>query len=103
MTLSKTPIPFCSLKFVDELPRVREVDDRLKDTLRELRNRKLMAAGSVDHGNDPVLWHQLINDTDRKMTALGPVGLPRDVQALAHFTECGTGLAGGMNDSAALG
>ncbi len=55
MTSRKHRYPFCSLKFVDELPRVREVEDRLKETLRELRNRKSMAAGSVDHGNDPVL------------------------------------------------
>ncbi len=68
MTLSKTPIPFCALKFIDELPRLREVEDRLKETLREIKNRKLMAAGSVDHTNDTVLWHQLINDTNRKMT-----------------------------------
>lgn len=64
MTQSKSPIPFCSLKFIDKLPRVREVDDRLKETLRKIRNRKLMAAGSVDHGNDPVLWLQLINGID---------------------------------------
>ena len=47
MTLTKTPIPFCSLKFIDELPRMREVDDRLKETLREIRNRKLMASGRL--------------------------------------------------------
>ena len=37
MTLSKAPIPFCSLKFIDDLPRLREVEDRLKETLREMR------------------------------------------------------------------
>jgi len=80
MTLSKTTIPFCALKFTDEPPRPREVDDRLKEALREIRSRKLMAEGSVDHSNDPVLWHQLINDTDRKMNKL-------DVGAIAKTCE----------------
>ncbi len=40
MTLTKTPIPFCSLKFIDKLPRMREVADRLKETLREIRAQK---------------------------------------------------------------
>jgi hypothetical protein len=35
MTLLKSPLPFCSLTFIDELPRMREVDDRLKEALRD--------------------------------------------------------------------
>lgn len=87
MTLSKSPIPFCSLKFIDELPRVREVDDRLKETLRAMRNRKLMAAGSVDHGNDPALWHQLINDTDRKMTKRRAIRCLERMQSLSGMSH----------------
>lgn len=44
--------------------RFREVEDRLKETLREIRNRTLIAAGSEDRGNDPALWYQLINDVE---------------------------------------
>lgn len=87
MTLTKTPIPFCSLKFIDEMPRMREVDDRLKETLRELRNRKLMAAGSVDHGNDPVLWHQLINDKDRTMTKRRAIRFLERMQSLSGMNH----------------
>lgn len=60
MTLSKISIPFCSLKFIDQLPRLGEVKDRLKETLREMRNRKLIAAGSEDRGNDSALWYPML-------------------------------------------
>ncbi|MEP1610284.1 MAG: hypothetical protein ABJL72_00005 [Roseobacter sp.] len=68
MTLSKTLISFCSLKFIDQLPRLGEVEGRLKETLREMRSRKLVAAGNEDRGDDPAQWYQLIDDDDREMT-----------------------------------
>ena len=90
MTLSKAHIPFCSLKFIDDLPRLREVEDRLKETLREMRNRKLIVAGSEDRGNDPALWYQLINDDDRKMTKRRAIRFLERVQSLSgmnHLTD----------------
>lgn len=83
MTLSKTPIPFCSLKFIDHLPRLREVEDRLKETLRELRNRKLVAAGSEDRGDDLALWYQLINDDDRDMIKRRAIRFLERLQSLS--------------------
>lgn len=41
-----------------------------------------MAAGSVDHGNDPVLWHQLINDIDHKMTKRRAIRFLQRMQSL---------------------
>ncbi|MEP4196947.1 MAG: hypothetical protein ABJL99_15070 [Aliishimia sp.] len=90
MTLSNTPIPFCSLKFIDELPRLGEVEDRLKETLREIRNRTLTAAGNKDCGDDPALWHQLINDDDRKMTKRRAIRFLERVQSssgLSHLPD----------------
>ncbi|EET46396.1 AAA family ATPase [Thalassobium sp. R2A62] len=83
MTLSKTPISFCSLKFIDQLPRLGEVEDRLKETLREMRNRKLVAAGNEDRGDDPTLWYQLINDDDREMTKRRAIRFLERVQSLS--------------------
>ncbi len=74
MTLSRTLIPFCSLKFIDELLRLREVEDRLKETLREMKKWKLIAAGSEDRGDYPALCYRLINDADREMTKRRALG-----------------------------
>ena len=87
MTLSKTQIPFCSLNFIDELPRLREVEDRLKETLRQMRNRKLMAEGSVDHEDDSSLWYQLINDADRKMTKRRAIRFLERLQSLSGMSH----------------
>ena len=87
MTLSKTPISFCSLKFIDQLPRLGEVEDRLKEALREMRNRKLIAAGNEDRGDHPALWYQLINDDDRDMIKRRAIRFLERVQSLSGMNH----------------
>ncbi len=66
MTRSQTTIPFHNLNFHDDLPKLREVEARLKNCLTSIRERAQDA--EVEAGRmmeDDILYpHDLINDTD---------------------------------------
>lgn len=64
-----------------------------------------MAAGSVDHGNDAVLWHQLINDSDRKMTKRRAIRCLERMQILSgmnHLSDPAKTQSNALRDGASV-
>ena len=92
MTRSTTTIPFHSLTFVDDLPRLREVEDRLKTFLRTIRHQRQdddLTAGRISE-DDLTSVHELIRDSDRariKRRAMCYLDRVRSATGMYHLSE----------------
>ena len=65
MTRSQTTIPFSEIRFLDDIPRLSKVEERLTDTLRKIRLSKRPRIDPNDISLAQVVnWCDLIQDAD---------------------------------------
>ncbi|SHF02261.1 ATPase family associated with various cellular activities (AAA) [Ruegeria intermedia] len=92
MTRSTTTIPFHDLTFVDDIPKLRDVDARLQKFLRTIRRQKQdegHAAGKISE-DDLVSSYELIMDSDRariKRRAMRYVERLSSSTGMSHLSE----------------
>ncbi|SEP66508.1 ATPase family associated with various cellular activities (AAA) [Loktanella sp. DSM 29012] len=68
MTLSTTTIPFSDIKFIDDVPRLSKIEERLTDALRKIRTSKKQRPDPDDMSLEHVVnWYDLIQDADTAM------------------------------------
>ena len=66
MTLKTTTIPFSEIRFLEDIPRLSKIEERLTDALRKIRVSKRPRPDTDDMSLEHVVnWYDLIQDADK--------------------------------------